>query len=764
MSSSEGLLSRREREVAKLVADGLTNRQIAERLFIAERTAEGHVEQIRNKLGFTSRSQIATWVAAGPEIGLGQPVAGKRRSNLPAPPGELIGREREIAELADLVAQRRGVVTLTGPGGIGKTRLAIAAAARLYDQFANGVWFVDLAAVRDPDHIASSVARALSLKPQADRSLINTIASSLADRSALIVIDNFEQLVESGSILSEILRSSPDSAMIVTSREALRLYGEQEYPVPSLAIGSGSESGPAVDLFVARAREIVPGIEFGPADLDPVKTVCARLDGLPLAIELAAARVRVLNPAAMVERLQESLDVLHSGTRDVPPRHQALAATFDWSHQLLTDNEQVLFRRLGVFRGGFTLEAAEAVCAIDRSAPAGVIDLLESLAAKSLLRREDSIASPRFRMLETVREFARAKLKLSPEARELRLAHMRYFRDVAEREVPLLMSANELAMLARLDAEQANLRLAIESSREVGDNECELRIIGALWLYWNVRGETHEGLDWLREAPLDDARINPELRAQAWLGEVLLNRTEGNRGGAGRAGRKLLDLAPSCSVPGRYLGWAYIALCLEAFLERDRVWPLTESALRFTTESGDPWEQALAYTTLGEVERAYGTAPAAAAAYGTALRLLEQNGGELFLMGINHHNLGQTALLLGDLEAAEAQFVQALQAGRQLGALRLSVHTLVGMSSVANAAERPVAAARLLGCADAAFSRTGYTLHPADQVPRDKLEAVLRATLGDGAYEEFHARGSRIDPDEILITPDALEGAVSRRS
>jgi len=761
MGNMEGTLSRRELEVAQLVAEGLTNRQIAARLFIAERTAEGHVEQIRNKLGFSSRSQIAALMAAGTQGGLEQTGNSKRRSNLPTPPGELVGREQEITELADLVARRRGVVTLTGPGGIGKTRLALAVAARLDDQFADGIWFVDLAPLRDPEHVASSVARALGLKPQVDRPLVNTIAASLANRSALLVVDNFEHMIEAGTVLTEILRSSPDSAILVTSREALRLYGEQEYPVPALAVGQGSKLGSAVQLFIARAREIEPRIEFGLNDLAAIRTVCERLDGLPLAIELAAAKVRVLSPSTMLERLQTSLDVLRSGVRDVPPRHQALAATFEWSHELLNDEEQVLFRRLAAFTGGFTLEAAEAVAAGDRIATDDVMELLDSLAAKSLIRREDSAAGARFRMLETIGDFARAKLKLSPEAKELKLAHMRYFRDFAEREAPRLKSQDELVTLARLDAEQSNLRSSIESAREVGDGESELRIIGGLWLYWCARGETHEGLVWLRGAPLDDERINPNLRAEAWIGAARLNMSEGHAPRAAQAGRKLLELAPSCAVPGRVMGWAHVAMCHERFDEPERVQSLTEEALRFMLESGDHWEKALAYTSRGEVARTFGSAEAAAAAYENAVRLLLDSGGELFLLGVNHHNLAQTALMLSDLEGAEAQFLKAFEAGRQIGASKLTLHSLVGLANVTRSRGRHVAAARMLGCADAAFARAGYELHPADQPPRDRLVNALRASLGDAAYEELHAQGSRMDPEEMAVTPEALEGTVS---
>jgi len=383
-------LSRREREVAMLVAEGLTNRQVADRLFIAERTAEGHVEQIRNKLGFTSRSQIAAWVAAGAGAGPVHSLEGRRRDNLPKPPGELVGRETESLELAELVARRRGVVTLTGPGGVGKTRLAVHVAALLLEQFPDGVWFVDVAPLRDPDHIAATVARALGLQPLAGRPLVATIAASLEGRSSLLVLDNLEHLIQAAPLLPEMLGKSPGSAALVTSREALRLYGEQEYPVPPLSVGNGSRPGPAVELFIARARETIPNLGFGLTDLTAIKRICERLDGLPLAIELAAARVRVLSPAAMLERLEDSLELLISGDRDLPARHRALAATFAWSHELLTAEEQTLFRRLAVFRGGFTMGGAEAVCTGTGLEQARIIDLVDSLAAKSLLHRQQT--------------------------------------------------------------------------------------------------------------------------------------------------------------------------------------------------------------------------------------------------------------------------------------------------------------------------------------------------------------------------------------
>jgi predicted ATPase len=683
-----------------------------------------------------------------------EPPGAGHRFDLPEPLGELIGRTKETDELAEIVARRRGVVTLTGPGGVGKTRLALAVAARLREEFADGVRFVDLAPVRDQNHIASSVARALGLKPQMDRPLIATIAASLVGRTTLVVLDNFEHLTEAGPVLNEILGSSPGSAALVTSREALRLYGEQEYPVASLSVGNG-QLGPAVQLFISRAREIFPNVEFGVTDLNAIKRICERLDGLPLAIELAAARVRILSPAQMLERLQESLDLLTTADRGVPARHRALAATFEWSHELLSDEEQTLFRRLGVFRGGFTLEAADAVCAGDGVEPSRVVDLVDSLTAKSLIRRDDSLAGARFGMLETVRDFARARLQASQDSEKTKLAHMHYFRDFAETTIPRLKSDNELLILAIIDVEVDNLRAAIECSREAGDGETELRIIAALCFYWSCRGEKKEGLDWLRGAPLDEERISPDVRAEAWVGATLMNISDSV------AASKLLELAPSCREPGRYRARATLLQAFQAFDDPVRVRSLANESLQLMKQFGDQYDQANAMTLLGEVERMYGSVAAARRAYENAISLLLDQGGEMCSLAMNHHNLGQTALLMGDVETADVHLSRSLEFSRQLGTARkLTLEALVGLANVSKSRGRHSAAARLLGCADAGLARYGYALDPADQQPRDGLEAALRAALGNSGYEDLHAQGGGLSPEGIAITPEVFEGAV----
>jgi len=757
MGSAVGL-SRREREVAQLVAEGLTNRQIADRLFIAERTAEGHVEQIRNKKGFTSRSQIAAWVAAGTGTPPARPVEGRQCDNLPKPPGDIVGRETESHELADLVARRRGVITLTGPGGVGKTRLALHVAAGLLNQFPDGVWFVDVAPLRDPDHIAASVARALGLQPFAGRSLMATIAASLEGRSCLLVLDNLEHLIQAAPLLPEMLGKSPGSAVLVTSREALRLYGEQEYPVPPLSVGNGSSPGPAVELFVARAQETIPNLSFGLTDLTAITRICERLDGLPLAIELAAARVRVLSPAAMLDRLEASLELLTSLDRDLPARHRALAATFAWSHELLTAEEQMLFRRLAVFRGGFTMEAAEAVCAGIELEQVRIIDLVDSLAAKSLLRRQQAPEGARFQMLETIRGFAVARLGGAPEATEMRQRHARYFRDLAEQAAPELKTERELLALARLDAELNNLRAAIDTSRQSGDGESELRTLGALWFYWYLRGEPREGLHWLSEAPMDDERIRPDVRAEAMFGDGRLKEIAGDASGAARVGRRLQRLAASCSVPGRCLGWGKLLMSDATFSVPKRARRVAAECLELMTHFGDPWETALAMTLMGEVEREYGSPEAAAASYERAIRLLLDQGGERYLVAANYYNLGQTALLLDTPDSAESNFRKCLDASRLLGFPRLVCGSVIGLAAVAQARSRPLQAARWLGAADAGLARIGSELQLPDRAPRDRLESALRSALGDKAFEESHAQGGRLALDEAVAEYETPSG------
>src|SRR5215211_4500316 len=366
-------------------------------------------------------------------------------NNLPMQPTPLVGREREVREVAERVrSEEARLLTLTGPGGTGKTRLGLQIAADLLEEFSDGAFFVALATITEPALVASTIARSLTVKESAEQSLIESLKNYLRDKHLLLVLDNFEQVLEGSSLVESLLGACPKLKVLATSRIPLKLYGEQEYLVPPLSLPDPGVMLPlevltqyeAVRLFVVRARAAKADFEVTDENAPAVAEICASLDGLPLAIELAAARVKVLTPQKMLDRLSDPLKFLTKGARDLPERQRTLRATMEWSHALLEVGEKALFARLSVFAGGCTLEAIEVVCgAAEGDSPVEVLDGVESLVDKSLLKEEVIGAEPRFVMLETVHQYAREKLEESGEAGELRRLHAQYFLALAEEEL-----------------------------------------------------------------------------------------------------------------------------------------------------------------------------------------------------------------------------------------------------------------------------------------------------------------------------------------
>lgn len=468
-----------------------------------------------------------------------------RPNNLPTQLTSFVGREKELARAATLLSTNR-LVTLTGPGGTGKTRLSLQVAAAVADQFPDGVFFVPLEAVRDPTLVASRIASEIGLAETGARSGRDVLVDWLAGKQVLLVLDNFEQVVDAGPVIADLLRSAPGLKALATSRAALHISGEQEYPVPGLPVppDPGTMSGyeqarlggtdhldaahlatyEAVRLFIARAVSVRPEFEVNNANAPAVAAICARLQGIPLAIELAAARIKLLNPEAILSRLEHQLNLLAAGARDLPARQQTLRGAIAWSYDILTEPERRLLGRLSVFAGGFDLEAAETVGGPPAQVGGDVLEGLMALADQSLIRSLD-VDPPRFFMLETIREFGSEMLDGEPDAAEIRARHTSWYLALAERAAPGLSGPNQRALLEQLEREHDNIRAVLDRAPLVGDGACAIRLAFAMWRFWQKRGHLYEARrrleaiaaePWSHDDPVLRARLAEALGGVYW--------------------------------------------------------------------------------------------------------------------------------------------------------------------------------------------------------------------------------------------------------
>lgn len=425
-------------------------------------------------------------------------------SNLPVPLTSLVGRGGEIAVVAELLERQEvRLVTLTGPGGVGKTSVSIAVARALRDAFIDGCLFADLAPLREADLVLPTIAQVLGVMETAGQPLLASVQAYLRERQVLLVLDNFEQVLAAGLVMTDLLQAAPDLKVLVTSRSPLHVRGEREIALDPLGLPGAGVIGAvalsqydAVRLFIERAQAVRSGFQVTNANAPAVAEICARLDGLPLALELAAARVKLLPPEALLQRLSSRLQLLTGGQRDLPARQQSIRATIDWSYRLLEAAEQTLFARLSVFVGGFTLHAAEAVCNAAGDLPIDVFDGLTSLVDKSLVRQTEDVESgPRFRMLETLQEYALEQLAALQQVERLRDSHLSFFLQFAEQAETEFWGASAEAWLTWMERELGNLRSALDWARE-HDPEAGLRLVGAMWWFWNVYGYLSEGRQW----------------------------------------------------------------------------------------------------------------------------------------------------------------------------------------------------------------------------------------------------------------------------
>ncbi len=538
---SFGTLLRRLREAAGITQEelalraGLTPNAVGDLERGKTRRPYPHtVRSLADALGLSEDERGSLFAAVPKRRGDGDPAAPSAvpEPTLPSPPTQLVGRERELAGVRDLLHRREmRLLTLTGTGGVGKTHLAIQVARESADLFPDGVVFVALAPLNDPALVIPTVTRSLGLRESEGQTQREVLRANLREKRLLLLLDNFEHLLEAAPEVAWLIESCPDLTVLVTSRAPLRVRGEQERPVPPLELPSSTLSpapedvvgSPSGRLFVERARAASPAFELTKENARAVAAICWRLAGLPLALELAAVRARFLDPAALLARLDQALSA--GWARDLPERQQTMSATLGWSHELLSEPERVLFRRLSVFSGGFSLEAAEAVIANEGD----VLDSLGRLVEHSLVRVDPNEAKTRYGMLEPVRQYALEGLQESGEEEQARARHAAFFLALAERAEPELQKPDQLEWLDLLEIDHDNLRAALSWTVEQGHDETGLRLCVALQRFWSVRGYLEDGRRWLETALSACPSPEPSIRAQALHGIGSMALEQGDR-------------------------------------------------------------------------------------------------------------------------------------------------------------------------------------------------------------------------------------------
>lgn len=674
--------------------------------------------------------------------------------NLPAPLTSFVGREREMAEVKQLLTNTR-LLTLTGPGGTGKTRLALQLAGEILDAFADGVWLVDLAPLADPTLVTQTVASTLAVREQPGRTILQALLEYLRAKNMLLILDNCEHLIEvCAQLANTLLRAASGLKILASSRETLGIAGETVYHVPSLPLPDMQEvsfdalsQNDCIRLFTDRALAAYPTFQLKEKIAPAIADICRKLDGIPLAIELAAARIKVLRLEQIATLLDDRFRLLAYGSRAALPRHQTLRALIDWSYDLLSREECTLLRRLSVFAGGWSDEAAQKVCG--EGLVEDMLELLANLMDKSLVAREEQGEETRYHFLETIRQYGRDKLSEAGEVTAVRDSHLEYFVRFAELTEPKLKEGEQLICLERTETEHDNLRTALAWSLESGEVTAGLRLAGALWLFWDMHSHQSEALAHLEKllARTSDRTL---ARAKAMFGAGLFKYRQGEYESA----RTLLqESLPICRELGDkdVCALSLGRLSSVAYTQGNYAESLlfANESLALYQELDDRWGIANILNGKGELARLQGDYEAAGRFYEESLALSRELG-DKFGMSILLHNLAYVVQHQGDYQRAASLFKEGLTTCLELREKVSVALAVAGLAGIAGLTEQPERAACLFGAAQTALVSLGIVLDTIDRSDWDRDIQTVKTQLESEVFATFWEEGCAMSLEQAV--------------
>jgi predicted ATPase/ribosome-binding protein aMBF1 (putative translation factor) len=767
------------------------------------RPSKQMADLLADHLGIPS-SQRDAFLAFASHERIARPSTQSSALSIPTTP--LIGREHDVSAALDMLRRRNvRLVTLVGSPGVGKTRLAIELARIAQETWNDGATFVELASISDPELVGATIVRAYGIKDDFGRSPLESLKAYLHDKHALLALDNFEHVSSSASLVHHVLSAAPHVKFLITSREPLHLTGEHRFIVAPLALPrlqagvAPSEAmavvaqSPAVEVFVQRAKAVLPSFALNESNATTVAAICRKLDGLPLALELAAPRITLLSPEELLVRLNRQLDVLTSGPRDLPARQRTLRATIDWSYSLLSPSEQVLFRRLAVFSGGCTLEAIEVVCRLDSDWPTSTVDGIAVQVSKNLLTKmEVANGSTRYRMLELIREYALEKLTESGEADAVRLRHAEYFEGLVQASITRYLSIVEAESVRRIQPELDNLRAAVVWSMTTPDHaETGLRLIPAIFacaLIWGgldaewsqlnrmsahlqgakrtiawavaleaiarslgVLGEYATAYQLL----LESLHVSRELQDEAHVARFLveLGRLARERDDMPRARAHLDEFIELCRRLGDTLGLAggLVTLAEVAVMEEDsiRATALLSESMAISEQHGYLGTLAWSINHLGHAAMLQGDDARAIALHEQSLPLMLEIG-QLMGPAHAHESLAAIAFKRGDAAGATSHLIESLSYFRRLGDRMGIAWCLAGFAGVAALNEDPERAALLWGAGEELRQKIGCRIAPASRMNREQIVARLHEQLGEARFEAEQMKGRKMTLEQAI--------------